>query len=89
MPSRVDEDGSARDAALEDADRLMRPVVVDLDTPAPVLPGEVALCNLSPSVSGTALALIGLFNIVGSLCAGMLTTRYRVQYRTDRLSLSA
>jgi MFS family permease len=43
------------------------------------LPGEVALCNLSPAVSGTALGLIGLFNIVGSLSAGALGTRYRMK----------
>lgn len=43
------------------------------------LPGEVALCNLSPSVAGASLALIGLFNIAGSLTAGALSTRYRMK----------
>ncbi len=43
------------------------------------LPGEVALCNLSPAVSASALALIGLFNIAGSLTAGALSTRYRMK----------
>jgi MFS family permease len=43
------------------------------------LPGEVALCNLAPGVSGTALGLIGLFNIAGSLCIGALATRYRMK----------
>lgn len=43
------------------------------------LPGEVALCGLSPSVSAMALALIGLFNIAGSLTAGVLSTRYRMK----------
>ncbi|HEX8613141.1 MAG TPA: MFS transporter [Telluria sp.] len=43
------------------------------------LPGEVALCNLAPTVSGKALALIGLFNIAGSLTAGALSTRYRMK----------
>jgi MFS family permease len=43
------------------------------------LPGEVALCNLSAGVSATALALIGLFNIAGSLTAGALATRYRMK----------
>jgi MFS family permease len=43
------------------------------------LPGEVALCGLSPGVSATALALIGLFNIAGSLTAGALSTRYRMK----------
>jgi MFS family permease len=44
------------------------------------LPGEVALCNLSAGVSATALALIGLFNIAGSLAAGALSSRYRMKY---------
>ncbi|MDP9107929.1 MAG: MFS transporter [Pseudomonadota bacterium] len=44
------------------------------------LPGEVALCSLSAGVSATALALIGLFNIVGSLSAGALGTRFRMKY---------
>lgn len=43
------------------------------------LPGEVALCSLSASVSATALALIGLFNIVGSLSAGALGSRYKMK----------
>ncbi|WP_426109738.1 MFS transporter [Massilia sp. PWRC2] len=43
------------------------------------LPGEVALCNLSASVSATALGLIGLFNIAGSLSAGYLATRFRMK----------
>ncbi len=43
------------------------------------LPNEVALCNLTPAVSATALALIGLFNIAGSLTAGALSTRYRMK----------
>ncbi|NDP58875.1 MAG: MFS transporter [Oxalobacteraceae bacterium] len=44
------------------------------------LPGEVALCNLAAGVSATALALIGLFNIVGSLSAGALGSRFRMKY---------
>nr|WP_314627497.1 MFS transporter [uncultured Noviherbaspirillum sp.] len=43
------------------------------------LPGEVGLCGLPASVSATALALIGLFNIAGSLSAGMLASRYRMK----------
>lgn len=43
------------------------------------LPGEVALCGLSAGVSATALALIGLFNIAGSLTIGALSTRYRMK----------
>ena len=44
------------------------------------LPGEVQLCGLSASVSATALALIGLFNIGGSLAAGALAQRYRMKH---------
>lgn len=44
------------------------------------LPGEVGLCGLPASVSAAALALIGLFNIAGSLAAGMLASRYRMKY---------
>ncbi|MBD8532469.1 MULTISPECIES: MFS transporter [unclassified Massilia] len=43
------------------------------------LPGEVALCGLPVGVAGTALGLIGLFNIAGSLSAGALSTRYRMK----------
>ncbi|MFL6672947.1 MAG: MFS transporter [Massilia sp.] len=43
------------------------------------LPGEVALCGLPAGVAGTALGLIGLFNIGGSLAAGALATRYRMK----------
>jgi MFS family permease len=43
------------------------------------LPGEVALCNLPAGVSATSLALIGLFNIAGSLSAGALSSRYRMK----------
>ncbi len=44
------------------------------------LPGEVALCSLSAAVSATSLALIGLFNIIGSLSAGALGSRMRMKY---------
>ena len=43
------------------------------------LPQEVALCGLPAGVSATALALIGLFNIAGSLVAGALAGRYRMK----------
>lgn len=41
------------------------------------LPGEVALCGLSPQVASWTLAIIGLSNIVGSLIAGWATARWR------------
>jgi MFS family permease len=44
------------------------------------LPGEVALCSLPAGVSATALGLIGLFNIFGSLAAGALGQRYRMKW---------
>jgi MFS family permease len=44
------------------------------------LPGEVGLCNLPASVSATSIAIIGLFNIAGSLFAGSLSTRYRMKH---------
>ena len=43
------------------------------------LPGEVALCGLSASVSAISLGLIGLFNIAGSLTAGYLGSRVRMK----------
>ncbi|WP_366919620.1 MFS transporter [Hydrocarboniphaga sp.] len=44
------------------------------------LPGEVSLCGLPASVSATSLALIGLFNVAGSLTAGALGSRLRMKY---------
>ncbi|HSW14961.1 MAG TPA: MFS transporter [Solimonas sp.] len=44
------------------------------------LPGEVALCGLPASVSAVSLALIGLFNIAGSLTAGALGQSYRMKW---------
>ncbi|MCG2583250.1 MFS transporter [Massilia sp. TS11] len=44
------------------------------------LPGEVQICGLPASVSATALGLIGLFNIAGSLTAGALSARYRMKW---------
>jgi MFS family permease len=44
------------------------------------LPGEVALCGLSPVVSANSLAIIGLANVVGSLGVGWLGTRFRLKH---------
>ena len=44
------------------------------------LPGEVALCGHSANVSAASLAIIGLFNIAGSLLAGALGSRYQMKY---------
>ena len=64
--------------AIEMPDTLLdRPHIAFLVTH---LPGEIALCGLSSSVSGISIALIGLSNIVGSLGAGALGSRYRMKY---------
>jgi MFS family permease len=44
------------------------------------LPGEVRLCGLSPVIGANSLAIIGLANVVGSLGAGWLGTRYRLKF---------
>jgi MFS family permease len=44
------------------------------------LPGEVTLCGLPARVASWSLAIIGLSNIVGSLCAGWGVQRYRSKY---------
>ncbi|SEA45115.1 MFS transporter [Variovorax sp. YR216] len=43
------------------------------------LPGVVAACGLPPEVGGWALAMIGLFNIVGSLLMGWAVSRWRMK----------
>lgn len=44
------------------------------------LPGEVALCGHSAAISAGAIGIIGLFNIAGSLLAGVLGNHYRMKY---------
>lgn len=43
------------------------------------LPSVVAACGLPPAVGGWALAVIGLFNIVGSLAMGWAVGRWRMK----------
>jgi MFS family permease len=43
------------------------------------LPGVIAACGLSPEIGGWALAMIGLFNIVGSLAMGWAVGRWRMK----------
>jgi len=43
------------------------------------LPGVIELCGLPGSVSGAALAVLGLFNIAGSLGAGYVIQRWSMQ----------
>ncbi len=44
------------------------------------LPGEIALCGMSPTVASWSLAIIGLANVVGSLIAGWATGHYRSKH---------
>ena len=43
------------------------------------LPGVVAACQLPPAVGAWALAVIGLFNIVGSFAMGWAVGRWRMK----------
>jgi MFS family permease len=43
-------------------------------------PGEIQNCGLLPSVAANSLAIIGLFNVVGSIGVGMLGQRFRMKY---------
>ncbi|MES2414965.1 MAG: MFS transporter [Pseudomonadota bacterium] len=43
------------------------------------LPSVVAACGLPPEIGGWALAIIGLFNIVGSLAMGWAVGRWRMK----------
>lgn len=43
------------------------------------LPGVVAQCGLPPAVGAWSLAVIGLFNIVGSLSVGWAVNRWRMR----------
>ena len=43
------------------------------------LPGVVAACQLPPSVGAWALAIVGLFNIVGSFAMGWAIGRWRMK----------
>lgn len=43
------------------------------------LPGVIAACGLPPEVGGWSLAMIGLFNIVGSLAMGWAVGRWRMK----------
>lgn len=43
------------------------------------LPGVVESCGMPPAVAGWSLAVVGLFNIVGSLCMGWAVGRWRMK----------
>jgi len=44
------------------------------------LPGEIQNCGLAATVASYSLALIGLFNVAGSVGAGLLGQRFRMKY---------
>ncbi|ABD06384.1 Major facilitator superfamily MFS_1 [Rhodopseudomonas palustris HaA2] len=44
------------------------------------LPNYLAICGLDPSLGASALAVIGLFNVIGSYAFGWLGGRYPKQY---------
>lgn len=44
------------------------------------LPGYVAACGLAPEIGAWSLALVGLFNVAGSLVAGQLGGRHRPKF---------
>lgn len=52
------------------------------------LPGVVESCGLSPAVAGWSLAMIGLFNIIGSLSMGWAVGRWRMKSLLSLLYLT-
>jgi len=44
------------------------------------LPSDIQMCGLTPAVAANSLALIGIFNVAGSLVAGWLGNVYRMKY---------
>ncbi|MGD0501207.1 MAG: MFS transporter [Steroidobacteraceae bacterium] len=43
-------------------------------------PGDLKMCGLAPTVAANSLALVGIFNVVGSLGIGWLGGRYPMKY---------
>ena len=43
-------------------------------------PGDLRMCGLAPTVAANSLALVGIFNVGGSLGIGWLGGRYRMKY---------
>jgi predicted MFS family arabinose efflux permease len=52
------------------------------------LPGYLLTCNLALGVGSTALGLIGFFNIIGGLLAGVLGGRYPKKYLLSSIYLA-
>jgi MFS family permease len=43
------------------------------------MPGVIEICGLPATLAGTSLAVIGLFNIVGSIGSGIIVQRFRMK----------
>ncbi|HEY3849459.1 MAG TPA: MFS transporter [Steroidobacteraceae bacterium] len=43
-------------------------------------PGDLRMCGLAPTVAANSLALVGIFNVAGSVGIGWLGGRYRMKY---------
>jgi predicted MFS family arabinose efflux permease len=52
------------------------------------LPGYITSSNLAPLVGATALSIIGFFNILGGVAAGVLGSRYRLKYLLSGIYLA-
>ena len=52
------------------------------------LPAYITSCHLAPLVGATALSIIGFFNILGGLSAGVLGSRYRLKYLLSGIYLA-
>jgi len=44
------------------------------------MPGVIELCGLPPALAGTSIGVIGLFNIAGSILAGVGSQRWPMKY---------
>jgi MFS family permease len=51
-------------------------------------PGDLKMCGLAPTVAANSLALVGIFNVLGSLGIGWLGGRYRMKYLLALLYVS-
>jgi MFS family permease len=52
------------------------------------MPGVIEQCGLSASLAGTSIAIIGLFNIAGSILAGVAAQRYSMKLMLSALYAS-
>jgi MFS family permease len=52
------------------------------------MPGVIQLCGLPPALAGTSIAVIGLFNIAGSVLAGMAVQRWSMKITLSLLYAS-